>query len=146
MADRPSTPEQFAAGGPDRPRQLLDLAAYTLAVLAVLFVALGAVSVALGSGLVGVKRGLFVVGFLLLAYSTLKLRPVRPDKDPSEARIPADAGHETPFQSRVQRLLPAEYRLEHDDRLADGTKLFVASLVVLVVSFVMETVFGVAVG
>jgi hypothetical protein len=145
MADRSATPEQFGADGADRPRQLLDLLAYSLGLLVVLFVVLGALSLLLRSGLVGVKRGLFIVGVVLLGYSTLKLRPVRPDKDPAEARFPADNGEETPFQRRVQRVLPRRYRLAHDDRLPDAAKLFVASLLVLAVSYAMEAAFGVGV-
>ncbi|MFD1513158.1 DUF7555 family protein [Halomarina rubra] len=144
MADRSATPEEFDGSGADRPRQLVDLVAYSLSVLVVLFVVLGAVSVALGGGLVGVKRGLFVVGMLLFGLAALKLRPTRLDKR-DEARLPADRGRETPFQSRVQRVIPSAYRLDHDDRLSDALKLFVASLLVLAVSYVMETVFGIAV-
>lgn len=145
MADRSATPEQFGAAGADRPRQLLDLVAYALGVLVALFVVLGVVSVLLGAGLVGVKYGLFLVGTLMFGYGSLKLRPVRRDKDPQNARFPADTGEETRFQAAVQRLLPERYRLAYDDRLTDATKLFVTSLVVLAVSFLMETVFGVAV-
>jgi hypothetical protein len=143
--DRSSTPEQFAAPGPDRTGQAVDLVAYVLGVLVVFGVGLGAVSAALGMGLIGVKYGLFVLGILTLGYATLKVRPVRPDKDPQDARFPIDRGEETPFQARVQRVVPARYRLDHDERLSDGTKLFVASLAMLLVSYLMESVFGIAV-
>ncbi|MWG34757.1 hypothetical protein GQS65_09685 [Halomarina oriensis] len=82
---------------------------------------------------------------LLGSYATLKIRPTRPGSDPREARFPIDNGEETPFQARVQRLLPMRLRLEHDDRIADGAKLFVASLAMLGVSLAMEAVFGIAV-
>ena len=145
MADRSATSEQFGAAGADRPRQLLDLGAYAVGVVVALFVVLGVVSALLGSGLVGVKYGLFLVGTLMFGYGSLKLRPVRSDKSSREARFRADSGEETRFQAAVQRLLPARYRLEYDDRLTDATKLFVTSLVVLAVSFLMEAAFGVAV-
>lgn len=141
--DRSTTPEQFGATGPDRTRQLVDLVAYVLGVVLVFSAVFGAIGVALGIGLVGVKYGLFVVGILLFGYATLKVRPTRPGKDPRSARFPIDRGEETPFQARVQRLVPARLRLAHDDRLADGTKLFVASLAMLAVSYVMEAVFGI---
>ena len=145
MADRSGTPEQFGTNASDRPRQLLDLVAYVLGVLVALFVVLGVVSAFLGMGLIGVKYGLFLVGTLMLGLGSLKLRPVRMDKDPREALLPANSGEETPLQAAVQRALPAQYRLAYGDRLSDGTKLFVASLVVLAVSFAMEAVFGIAV-
>lgn len=131
-----------AAGRPRR-RQALDAAAYAVAVTAAVAGVSGAASLAAGAGLVGVKYGLFAVGILLFGVATFKLRPAPPGSD--RDALPVDGDEESSFQAAVQRLLPDRYRIPPADRLSDALRLFLASLLVLATSFVMERAFGVAV-
>jgi hypothetical protein len=134
-ADR-SRPDAF------RLRQALDALVYAVAFVTVLVALAAVVSVPLGWGLVGVKFALFFVGFFLFGLSALQLRPTPPWKGADE---PTDERTETRFQAAVQRLPPlGRYGLAPDDRLPPPAKLFVASVLVLLTSFVMETSFGIA--
>ena len=126
-----------------RARQALDVLVYAVAVVAVLVAVSAAVSFPVGGGWVGVKFVLFFLGFFMFGISTFQLRPKaswkREDDGDSSGRT------ETRFQSLVQRLPPlGRYGLEPSNRLSPAAKLFAASLFALLVSFVMETVFGVA--
>ena len=138
-------------------RRLLDGLMYGLAVTAVLFVVGAVLGIALGGGLVTAKFWLFVAGILLFGYGTFQLRPSRPWKteegedgklkvtrtDPRDEVVGARG--ETRFQKTVQRIPPLTwYSLPPDERWSAGAKLFLASLVVLLTSFVMETVFGIS--
>jgi hypothetical protein len=137
MADDRPRPAAF------RLRQTLDTLVYSVAFVAVLVAGAAVVSVPLGAGWVGVKYALFFVGFFLFGLSALRLRPTPPWKDEDGATT--DERTETRFQAAVQRLPPlTRYGLAPDERLPPPAKLFVASVLVLLTSFVMETGFGVA--
>ncbi|WP_254536667.1 DUF7555 family protein [Halomarina litorea] len=127
-----------------RGRQAVDALGYAVAVTLTVAAVVGVLSLALGAGLNGVKYGLFVVGILLFGVATLKLRPTAPYSD-ARNLLPTDSGEESGFQAAVQGAIPARYRLSPDERVSDALKLFLASVLVLAVSFVMERVFGVAV-
>ncbi len=127
-----------------RGRQVMDALVYAAGVTAALAVGLGLLSALLGAGLNGVKYGLFVVGILLFGVATFKLRPTAPYSD-SRNLLPTHREEETGFQAAVQRSLPERYRLDPEERLSDALKLFLASVLVLAVSFAMERVFGIAV-
>jgi hypothetical protein len=125
-----------------RLRQTLDALVYSLVFVAVLVALAAAVSFPLGAGWVGVKFALFFVGFFLFGLSALRLRPTPPWKDEDPA---SDDRDESRFQAVVQRLPPlGRYGLAPEERLPPPAKLFVASVLVLVTSFVMEAGFGVA--
>lgn len=133
-ADRPR-PEAF------RLRQTLDALVYAVAFVAALVALAALVSVPFGWGLVGVKFALFFVGFFVFGISAFQLRPTPPWKDDD----PADERGETRFQAAVQRLPPlGRYGLAPDDRLPTPAKQFLASVLVLLTSFVMEAGFGIA--
>lgn len=134
-------------GETDRPArglQAIDALAYALALTVTVAVAVGLLSAAVGAGLNGVKYGLFVVGILLFGVATFKLRPTAPYGD-ARGLLPTDSDEESGFQAAVQRALPERYRLGPDERLSDGLRLFLASVLVLAASFALERVFGVAV-
>ncbi|HET7323099.1 MAG TPA: hypothetical protein VFJ06_02080 [Halococcus sp.] len=126
-------------------KKALDALVYAVTWVAVLVAISALVSFLVGSGWVGVKYVLFFVGFFLFGISALQLRPKpawkrEDDEEPSERR------EETRFQAFVQRIPPlGRYGLPPDERLPPAAKLFVASVLALLVSFVMETGFGVAV-
>jgi hypothetical protein len=125
-----------------RLRQALDAFVYAVAFVAVLVVLAAIVSVPLGWGLVGVKFALFFVGFFVFGISVFQLRPTPPWKDDDET---TDEREETRFQAAIQRLPPlGRYGLAPDERLPTPAKQFVASVLVLLTSFVMEAGFGIA--
>lgn len=132
---------------PDQVGQLLDLATYGVA-LTLLFTAVSAVlAVAFGAPVAqGVKYGLFVFGWLAFGYSTFLLMPSRAWKDNDSGYDPfgAPSNEQTGFQSLVQRLPPARFRqIRPSNRLPTGVRLFVASLLILGTSIVLEQVFGI---
>lgn len=123
-----------------RARQLLDLVVYACVLSGIVFGGATVVSFAFGWGWVGVKFILFFTGIGLFGIGTFKLRPTPPWKD---ERLPSTDG--VPLQSTLQRLPPLDqYGVSGDQRLSVGAKLLLSSLLILGVSFALETVFGVA--
>lgn len=120
------------------PRKLLDTLAYAVALSLVVFLTTTAVSFALGAGWGGVKYLLFVLGFLAFGVGAFLLRPTPAWRD--EPLVQRTG--QTPFERAVRRLL-GERALAPDQQLPTGARLFVAGLLLLAVSFVMESVFGV---
>jgi hypothetical protein len=122
--------------------QFVDALAYALVMTTLVFGIGASVALLVGIGpLVGAKWFMFVVGFAMLAYSSLKLRPTALWKDDTPPkREPVGV------QAAVPRVLPANYRLPVDERISVGAKLMLSSISILVASFVMEVVFGVAFG
>lgn len=137
-------PDRRAGRTPSRMRQALDALVYGIVWVAALVLVSAVVSFPVGGGWVGVKYTLFFVGFFLFGLSVFQLRPTPPWKD--DESVTSDGREETRFQAFVQRVPPlGRYGLAPDERLPTAAKLFVASVLALVVSFVMETGFGVAV-
>jgi hypothetical protein len=132
-----------------RGRQALDAIVYAVVVTAIVGIGSTAISFVLGWGLVGVKFILFVIGFVLFGAATFKLRPTAPwrEENGSESSGVSYAGsdNDSPLQRAIYRVLPLDqYELHPKDRLSDGAKLFLASVLMLVISFLMESVFDVA--
>ena len=130
-----------------RGRQALDAIVYAVVVTAIVSIISIVVSFVLGWGLVGVKFTLFVVGFGLFGVSTFKLRPTAPWKEENgnESSEISYSDDDSPLQRVIHRVLPLDqYELHPKDRLSDGAKLFLASVLMLVVSFLMESVLGIA--
>lgn len=131
--------------------QLIDLSAYVIALTIVVYGPALALAVTLGSSLALLVHVGFVVGFLAFGYATYLQWPSRPWKiqvtdsgtlEVKDGRSNAVVGerNETAFQRAVQQLPPLRY-LERpaSDRLSPGIKLFVASLVILTVSYLVES-------
>ena len=135
------------------PLQLLDTVGYAVAVTAVVFLVGAGLATAAGrQPLVGAKWFMFLVGFGLLAYSAFQLRPTPKWKQDEQGGNETGSllGTDTDdgqvgLQAAVARIVPDDYRLPADERHSAALKLFVASVFVLVASFLMETVFGVAI-
>jgi hypothetical protein len=125
------------------PLQLLDVVVYAVTVTAVAVVVSAVPSFALGWGLVGVKFALFFVGFGMLGYATFKLRPTPPWKNEDDPRIRNDR-EEVGIAARATSLIPPRFRLGPEQRPSIGAKLFVASVTMLVTSYLLESVLGVA--
>jgi hypothetical protein len=137
---------------------VVDLLVYANAVAAVVFAVGVGVGLLAGGVLVTAKYVMFFVGLGTFGVATFKLRPDPPwdteraedgkitvTKNEPEGRV-VGGREETRFQSAVQRIPPLPwYSLPPDDRFPVAVKLFVGSLATLAWSFVMETVFGIAV-
>ncbi|WP_338730193.1 hypothetical protein [Haladaptatus sp. DJG-WS-42] len=123
-----------------RTQQAVDALAYIGAVTLVLFAVSALVSFGVGGGLPGVKNMLFVLGFLAFGVAAFQLRPRAPWNKQS------DTGRdETPFERLLYRALPLSgTTLPVNDRMRGSTKLFLASLLTLSISLVME--FGLGIG
>ncbi|MFC4544299.1 hypothetical protein ACFO5R_20425 [Halosolutus amylolyticus] len=127
-----------------------DALTYALAVTAVAAVAALVLSVATGGGLVRTKAFLFVGGWVLLAYATVRLWPTSPEDvgDPQRNRVGEslpETETSTRFQTFVRRLPPMRWIQSPppEDRMTTQGKLLLGSLLVLLLSFLLETVFGV---
>ena len=124
--------------------RVLDALVYAVgvAVAVVLSVVATLASFAVGGGWSGVKYLLFLVGFFVFGVTAFSLRPAGAWTDRDEGS--AGTCGETRFQAAVQATPPLRrYDLAPNERLRPAAKLFVASLLVLGVSFAMEAVLGV---
>lgn len=137
-------------------RKALDAIIYAVAVTAIVVVVSIAISFALSGGWTGVKLILFIVGFGLFGIATFKLYPTaawrESDRNGSGSEsgnknselVQTDRDNESRLQQAIHRVPPLDqYRLHPDERLSIGVKLFLASVLILLVSFLMESVFGV---
>lgn len=128
-----------APTGPASPASLLDAVSYAVWLTALVAVASSPVSLLVGAGLNGVKFGLFIVGFLCLGYAVLLLR-----RATSLHERAGGLRTETRFERLVGRLPPMRwYAVPVRARHQPGTKLFLASVTMLAVSYVMEAVFDI---
>jgi hypothetical protein len=126
---------------------------YALAVTALATAGALVLGIATGGGLVRAKIFLFVAGWAMMAYAVVRLWPKNPSDvggsaepiDPGSGTIPA-TGPESRFQATLRDLPPARWlpALPPEQRITVPGKLFLGSLLVLLTSFLMETVFGVA--
>ncbi|WP_232686754.1 DUF7555 family protein [Halobacterium zhouii] len=142
-----STATESVEAEADQVGQLFDLVTYVVATT-LLFVAASAVlAVAVGSRVApGVKYGLFVFGWLAFGYATYLLFPTQAWEDDDDGRDPfgVPPNGETGFQSLVQDLPPARFRrIQPNHRLPTGIRLFLASLLMLGTSIVLEQAFGI---
>lgn len=127
---------------------VLETIYWILAVSLMAVLGLGMLAVVFGDGLLTLKYLLFVVGFLLFGVGSWSLWAAtrsRPTIWP-EIDVGPDAEDEVWFERRLWALpgLRTEW-LPPQDRVARPIKLFLASLVVLSVSFILEAVFAVGV-
>lgn len=131
----------------------VDTAVYAAVVVVVTAAVAFVLGVATGGGFVRMKALLFLAGFGLMAYSTVRLWPGSPEDlerntmsgvSPPGGSIPA-APNQTRFQAFVNRLPPLRWLRPPppDWRLTPAGKLFWGSVGVLLLSYLMETVFGV---
>ena len=126
---------------------------YALAVAGVATAGALVIGVVTGGGLVHTKIALFVVGWLVMGYAVVRLWPSEPGDlqgnsgsvDPTGETITSDAA-KTRFQELVNELPPVRWLPPPRPwlQLTDEFKLFLGSLMILLASFLMETVFGVA--
>lgn len=131
-------------------RVWVDAVVYALAVTVVAAIGSLIVGVATGGGAARGKLLLFVVGWILLGYATVRLWPTSPE----DVTAPTDRyrgksvpkEHDTTrFQAFVRLLPPVRWIRPPplESRVTVPGKLLLGSLMVLLLSFLMETVFGV---
>lgn len=129
---------------------LVDAVGYATLVTVVALVTALVVGIATGGGFVRAKALLFVGGILLMGYATLLLWPSSPEDLASGSgprggeTIPAPADR-TRLESLTRTLPPWRWLPSPPpgDGMSVGGKLFLGSLLVLLASYLMETVFGV---
>ena len=126
---------------------VLDLVVAAAIIVVLVLGTTTAAAFGLGYGFVAVKHVLFVLGLLTTGAAVLQLRtavPRRPDETDPPTTSPPDEGtsHLRPL---LERLLPDAWLLPPADRCADATKLGVAGLGILFVSYLLEAAFGVGV-
>lgn len=132
-----------------------DAVSYVFAVVIVTTITAVPISLAVGGGFGGAKVVLFFAGFLLLAYATVRLWPTSPEEVGGRSTgananaiglsVSPTESNGTRFQ-RFARALPPARWIESpppDRELSSAGKLFWSSLGVLLISYLMETVFGV---
>jgi hypothetical protein len=126
-------------------RGLLDLVGYAVGLSVAAVSLIAPVSLAAGSGLVGVKIGLFLVGVACVGYATVRWWPSRPASPPDAT--PNSPGHverPTGFEALLDHVPPWRwFRVDPRDRFHPGTKLYAAAVLMFAVSFLLEAVFGV---
>jgi hypothetical protein len=129
-------------GSASLARRLGDSVARAL-ILTVLVILMSAIiSFALGGQWLGVKFILFVVGFFALGIGGLLSRPMPAWRDESYVSRSAEP---TPFQALVDRALGG-LALPPHERFPTGVRVLLAGALMLVTSYLMETVFGVVIG
>ncbi|WP_276260032.1 DUF7555 family protein [Haloglomus litoreum] len=124
----------------DRVLRVVDFVAWVAALSGAVVVVAGTPALLIG-GLPAVKQFLFVVGILMFGYASFAIQPERPHRDGQ--MVTASRDTESEFEARLQDTLPVEERLPYDKRVSRDTKLFVSSIVVLVVSLLLELGLGV---
>lgn len=130
----------MSEAAPARRARVVDAVQYAVGLTVLVSVLSLPVSLLFGLGLWGVKFGLFLVGIFSMGYATVLAWPTSPA---DLAREGADR-EETRIQAFVRRFPPATwYPLGPRDRYANWARLYLASLTMFVVSYAMETVFGV---
>ncbi|WP_411964963.1 hypothetical protein [Haloferax sp. YSMS24] len=125
----------------------IDAVVYAVVLTGVVFVLTALVSAALGGGLPGAKWLMFFLGFTMLAYASLKLRPKAAWKGGRGGGLfsgdDEPVGIEKLVGGLLDSVLPPTLRPEPNERPSSGVKLFLAAVCILATSFVMEVVFAI---
>ncbi|ELZ95226.1 hypothetical protein C440_09117 [Haloferax mucosum ATCC BAA-1512] len=125
----------------------IDAVVYAVVLTGVVFAGTALVSLAAGGGLQGAKWLMFFLGFAMLGYSSLKIRPKAAWKGGDGGGLFSGSdepvGIEKLVVGALDAILPSSLRPESSDLPSSGTKLFLASVCILATSFVMEVVFGI---
>jgi hypothetical protein len=130
--------------------QCVDVFTYSLALVGVVAVPVGALELLTLGGLVFTKWVLFVLGGALLMVAGLKLRPASPERRTAAASAGPSGdslgGEDLSWLQRTGAKVPSalDLGLEPHERFPPSAKLLVGSIVMLGVSFAMEALFGVA--
>ncbi|MFC7205041.1 hypothetical protein ACFQJC_16100 [Haloferax namakaokahaiae] len=125
----------------------IDAVAYAVVLTGVVFLLTALVSYAAGGGLPGSKWLMFFLGFAMLGYASLKLRPKAAWKDGDDGGLFTGDGEQVGIAKAVSgvldRVLPPRLRPGPNERPSNGTKLFLAAVGILLTSFLMEVALGI---
>lgn len=95
------------------------------------------ISVLVGKPLLTLKYILFVVGVLLFGIGSIGLQPKRPHRD--EKWFTVDSDSEYSFEESIQNLPPLKgEKIPIETRISRNVKIFVVSLILLLLSFLLE--------
>ena len=130
-------------GAPLWLRRGVDGLVYAVALAGATFAVGALVSFGGGYGLTGVKYWLFFLGWAMLGYGALKLRPRKPWKDDQDGGIDDQGPTESRFEYATRRAVPDGLAVPAVDRWSGGARLFLGSLFVLGASIALEFAFGV---
>lgn len=125
---------------------VFDWVSYAIALTVVLALLAMTVGITTGGGFVRGKHLLFVFAWVVMAYGTFKLWP-RKSTAIGEARNQSQTGEEIGwFHKRVQLAPPNRWIPEPHParRVSIGAKLFVTSLLMFGISFLLEVGFDIA--
>lgn len=139
----------------DRLRVLVrvwtDALMYALTVAGLTGVGALILGIATGGGLVRAKLLLFVIGWVLLVYAVVRLWPTSPDDvrtslDGRYGESLPESHDTTRFQAFVRALPPVRWIRSPppEKRMTVPGKLLFGGLLILLLSFLMEAVFGVS--
>lgn len=134
-----------------RTYQAIDAVAYAIAITALTVVFGGVLGLLLGGGWAFVEVVMFVIGWLLFGYGALKLRPTPPWKRNRQGRLgkirevvaeetgTTEQREDTRVESIVTQTPGVGARVPPpDERLPMAAKLFIAGIVVLLASYLLE--------
>lgn len=122
----------------------LDGVQYAVILTVILTAVFAPLSVLLTNDLVFLKYSLFYFGFFTLAIGSWKLRP--PARGNSSSRLDVENSRaDTGFGAFVNKVPPGVWYVTPADRLSDGTRITLAGLVLLLLSWILEFVFHVGV-
>lgn len=128
----------------ERRLRIADFAVWVLGATAGVVLSLAVLSLAVTGDLVGLKFGLFLVGFALFGVSALAIQPKRPNRE--SKRIDFSREEPTRYERLLYEVPPLRGEwLPAKRRVSRNWKLFATSLSLLAVSLALEDVFGVAV-
>jgi len=126
-------------------RRWIDTIGYALVVATLSIVAALVVSVATGGELARANVFLFIIGWGLLAYATFLMWPSSPDDLEEHGMSSQPVATSTRLQS-VSRSLPPVRWVDlpsPHQRMAPRRQLFVAAILVLILSFLAESWLGI---
>ncbi|WP_136689869.1 DUF7555 family protein [Halorhabdus amylolytica] len=142
----PSSPDELVTRNALR---FVEFVYWVLTASGGIVLALAVPAFAVGDGLLSLKYALFVVGFLLFGVGSFAIQPSPRGRGPLSRlfSLSVDGTSQFGFERRIQQVPPLDGEsLPVADRVSRDVKVFVASLVLLGVSFVLEVGFDVAVG
>ncbi len=123
-----------------RLARLVDAVQYAVGVTVVVGVSLAPLAVTLPAGPFWVKLGLFVGGTATVGYATYLAWPT----SGSDGGGSTDPHRETRLQAAIRRLPPAAWLpIAPRDRYPNWARLYLAGVVMLVTSYLLETLLGV---
>lgn len=129
-------------------RTAADALAYATVLTAAVALPGAVVGLAFRGDLVAAKRLLFLVGFALLAYGSVQLRPSPPTGGEGGRHGSDSSGRYEPrgIQALVGRALPGPIRPAPAERFPVHAKLVLAGLAMLLASLLLEVAAGVGTG